>query len=166
MTDRATKSGVSALRPVSQAAVIGGAVVGAVLAVIGVRALFVGGFPTLFGCSLAVIGLLGIVLGLAAWRGIRPAWAVLAATWGVLAFCAFFATPKVFDLPELEAATVEMELKLGRKGAEAEIEERNLVIRLKNLAACALLALPFGLLCAGLLVGSRDWEPVTPRRSE
>lgn len=166
MTVRATKSGVSALRPVSQAAVVGGAVVGAALAVIGVRALIVGGFPMLFGLTLLVIGVLGVVLGLAAWRGLRPAWAVLAATWGVLAFCAFFATPKVIDLPKLEAATVEMELKLGRKKAEAEIEERNLVIRLQNLAACSLLALPFGLLCAGLLVGSRDWEPVTPRRTE
>ncbi len=148
-----------AMRPGTQFALIAGAVVGAILLFIGLRIVLVGGFPTLFGVSLAVLGLLGLALGAAARLGKRPAWAILAAMWGVLAFCAFFAAPKVVDLPKLESATVQMELELGRKKAEQIIEDRNLVIRLQNLGACALFSLPFTLLCAGLMFAGREFEP-------
>jgi hypothetical protein len=162
MSERARKNGVIVLPPmgtVSQVALVLGAIVGALLLAIGVRVMIVGGFPTLFGVALAVLGALGLALGAAARLGKRPAWAVLIAMWLVLAICAFFAAPKIVDLPKLESATVEMELKLGRKKAEEVIEERNLIIRLQNLGACTLFALPFALLCAGLLAGGRDFEP-------
>jgi hypothetical protein len=166
MSGRATNNVVAPLRPISKISIAGGAALGAAIAFIGLRALIVGGFPILFAIVLLVLGGLGMGLGWLAWNGKRAAWAVLAAMWGVLAFASFFATPKIFNLPKLEAATVEMELKLGRKAAEKKIDDENLIIRLENLAACTLFALPFGLLCAGLLTGGRDFERVTERRGE
>src|SRR5262245_41371027 len=120
MSERATKNGVlivelPKLRPVSLVGVFGSMVMGAVLALAGARVLLEGSFPTLFGITLLALGSLGIVLGLLARMGKRPAWAVLVAMWCVMGFCAFFATPKIVKLPKLESATVEMELKLGRK---------------------------------------------------
>ena len=156
---------VPAMRPVSLISLVAGGVVGLVLAALGLSSIWNGGFPLLFGVTLTVLGALAITLGVVAGKGKRQAWAVLVAMWGVLAFCAFFAAPKVVDLPKLESATVEMELKMGRKKAEQTIDERNLVIRLQNLGACTLFALPFALLCAGLVSGGRDFETVASRRS-
>lgn len=154
------------LRPTTLLSLVGGAVVGLVLFVIGMKALLFGGFPPLFGVTLSVIGVLGVVLGaVAAIHARRPAWAALAALWGVLSFCAFFAAPKVIDLPKLKSATVEMELTLGRQKAEEKIDAENLKIRFSNLAVSVLFALPFGLLCAGLVSGGRDFERTDKRRA-
>lgn len=138
--------------------VIGSAAMGLALLVVGVRALVTGNTPTLLGATITVLGVLGIGLGGATWYGKRAAWAILAATWGVIAFCAFFAAPKLVDLPKLEQVTIEMELKMGRKAAEEKVDDRNLVIRAENIAVCTLFALPFALLCAGLLAGGRELE--------
>lgn len=139
-------------------AVAGSAVLGLVLVIVGVRGLVTGGYPPLLGVTLAVIGVLGVTLAGATWYGRRAAWAILAATWGVVGFCAFFAAPKLVELPKLEQVTIEMELKKGRKVAEDEVDSRNLVIRAKNIAVCTLFALPFGLLCFGLVAGGRELE--------
>jgi hypothetical protein len=139
-------------------AVAASAVMGAMLAIVGVRALFVGSMPTLLAIAFVVLGALGVALGAATWYGKRAAWAILAATWGVVGFCAFFAAPKLVHLPRLESVTIEMELKMGRKAAEEKVDDRNLVIRAQNLAVCSLFALPFALLCVGLVTGSRELE--------
>lgn len=139
-------------------AVAASAVVGALLAIVGVRALVIGSMPTLLGIAFLVLGALGVALGAATWYGKRAAWAILAATWGVVGFCAFFAAPKLVNLPRLESVTIEMELKMGRKAAEAKVDDRNLVIRAQNLAVCSLFALPFALMCVGLVAGSRELE--------
>ena len=138
--------------------VAGSAALGLALTILGVRSLVTGGWPTLLAVTLTVIGVLGIALGAATWYGRRAAWAMLAATWGVVGFCAFFAAPKLVHLPKLEQVTIEMELKMGRKAAEEEVDGRNLVIRSENLAVCTLFALPFALLCIGLVVGGRELE--------
>ncbi len=139
-------------------AVAGSAVVGLALVIVGVRALVTGAHPPLLGVTLAVIGVLGVALGGATWYGRRAAWAILAATWGVVAFCGFFAAPKLVELPKLEQVTIEKELKMGRKAAEDEVDSRNLVIRAQNIAVCTLFALPFALLCFGLVAGGRELE--------
>jgi hypothetical protein len=141
----------------------GSALAGAVLEVLGIQVLITGSFPTLFGIALMMIGGLAMWMAGAAYLGKRPAWAGLVALWGVLAFCAFFATPKVVELEQLQKVTVEMELKLGRKKAEQKVDDENMMIRLQNLGACALFALPFGLLCAGLAFGGREYEPRVER---
>ncbi len=141
-----------------QVAVIGSAAVGAALLVVGVRGLVTGSWTTLLGLTLSVIGFLGVALAYGTWTGKRAAWAMLAATWGVIGFCAFFGAPKLIDLPKLEQVTIEMEIKLGRKQAEEKVDSRNLIIRLQNLAVCTIFSLPFGLLCAGLIAGSRELE--------
>lgn len=142
----------------TQVAVAGSAVLGLALAIVGVRALVTGGWTPLLGVTITVIGVIGVALGAATWYGKRAAWAVLAATWGVVGFCAFFAAPKLIDLPKLEQVTIEMELKMGRKAAEEKVDDRNLVIRAQNLGVCTVFALPFVLLCAGLLSGGRELE--------
>ncbi|HUQ05467.1 MAG TPA: hypothetical protein VM261_23355 [Kofleriaceae bacterium] len=139
-------------------AVAGSAAMGLALVVVGVRALANGSYPTLLGITLTLIGVLGIALGAATWYGRRAAWAILAATWGVVGFCAFFAAPKLVSLPKLEQVTIEMELKMGRKAAEEKVDDRNLVVRAQNLGVCTVFALPFVLLCAGLLTGGRELE--------
>lgn len=138
--------------------VAGSVMLGLALVVIGVRELLNGGFPPLLGTTITIIGVLGIALGAATWYGRRAAWAILAATWGVVGFCAFFAAPKLVDLPKLEQVTIEMELKLGRKVAEEKVDDRNLVIRAQNIAVCTVFALPFALLCIGLITGGRELE--------
>jgi hypothetical protein len=139
-------------------AVAGSAVMGLALTIVGVRGLVAGGHPPLLGITIAFIGVLGMTLGAATWYGKRAAWAILAATWGVVAFCAFFAAPKLVTMPKLEAVTIEMELKLGRKVAEEKVDDRNLVIRAQNLGLCTAFCLPFVLLCAGLVAGGRELE--------
>lgn len=138
--------------------VVGSAVLGLGVAIAGVSQLMSGEHSPLLGVTLTLIGVLGITLGAATWYGKRAAWAILAATWGVVGFCAFFAAPKLVDLPQLEAVTIEMELKLGRKAAEEKVDNRNLVIRAKNIAVCTIFALPFALLCIGLVSGGRELE--------
>lgn len=165
MTERATNSAVPRLSSLTQTSIVGSGLAGAILAVVGVMALIEGEFAMLFGITLITIGLLGLALAGAAYLGKRPAWAVLVALWGVLGFCAFFATPKVVDLPKLEAVTMEMEQKLGRKKAAEKVEDANLEIRLQNLATCTMFALPFALLCAGLAYGGRDYEPRVERNA-
>jgi hypothetical protein len=155
---RASNSAVSTLTPRTQAAVVGSAALGLALAGVGFYSLVTGSFPPLLSIVLTAIGLLGLTLGGAAWHRRRAAWAILAAMWGVVGFCAFFAAPKMVALPQLEQVTIEMELALGRKKAEAKVDDRNLIIRLQNFGACALFALPFGLLCAGLTAGGREFE--------
>jgi hypothetical protein len=139
-------------------AVAGSVVAGLLLTVIGVRALVTGGYAPLLAITLTVLGILGITLGAATWYGRRAAWAILAATWGVVGFCAFFAAPKLVELPKLEQVTIEMELKMGRKAAEEKVDDRNLVIRAQNLGLCTAFCLPFVLLCAGLVAGGRELE--------
>ncbi len=161
MTDpgaRASKEAVPPLSLRTQVAVIGSGVMGVALTIVGVHALIAGGMPLLLAITLIAIGLLGVALGAAAWRRRRGAWAILAATWGVVAFCAFFGAPKIVAMPQLEAATVELELKLGRQKAEAQVADKNVWIRLSNLGLCTMFALPFGLLCAGLASGGREFE--------
>jgi hypothetical protein len=51
-----------------------------------------------------------------------------------------------------------MELKMGREAAEEKVDDRNLVIRAQNIAVCTLFALPFALLCFGLVSGGRELE--------
>lgn len=155
---RASNRIVPAPRPITQYALAGSAVLGLALTFVGLRALLTGSFPTLFGITLTVLGVAGVGLAALSWKGQRAAWAMLTATWAVVAFCAFFATPKVVELPQLKQVTVDLELTLGREKAEAKIDSENLLIRLQNLAACTLFALPFGLLSAGLAVGGRDFE--------
>ncbi len=152
------------LRPTTQIAVAGSAAMGLALTAIGVRSLVNGSTlgPPLLGITLLAIGALGIGLGAAAWYGRRAAWAILAATWGVIGFCAFFAAPKLISLRQLETVTIEMELQMGRAKAEDKVDSENLIIRLENLAVCTLFALPFGLLCSGLVAGGREFE----RRSD
>lgn len=165
MTEHARNTGVPRLSSLTQMSIAGSALAGAVLAVVGVMALIEGDFVKLFGTTLITIGLLGIALAGAAYLGKRPAWAVLVALWGVLGFCAFFATPKVIKLEKLKPVTMELEQKLGRAKAAQKIEDENLSIRLENLATCTMFALPFGLLCAGLAYGGRDYEPRVERNA-
>jgi hypothetical protein len=139
-------------------AVAGSAVLGLALTIIGVRALVTGGWTPLLGFTITAIGVMGVALGAATWYGRRAAWAILAATWGVVGFCAFFAAPKLVALPKLEQVTIEMELKMGRKAAEEKVDDQNLVIRAQNIAVCTVFSLPFVLLCAGLLTGGRELE--------
>jgi len=139
-------------------AVAGSAVMGLALVIVGARALVTGSFPPLLGIVITTIGLLGIGLGAATWYGRRAAWAILAATWGVVGFCAFFAAPKLVSLPKLEQVTIEMEIKMGRKAAEEKVDDRNLIIRAENMGVCTIFALPFVLLCAGLVAGGRELE--------
>jgi hypothetical protein len=141
----------------------GSALAGAVLEVLGIQVLITGSFPPLFGVALMLIGGLAVLMAGAAYFGKRPAWAGLVALWGVLAFCAFFAAPKVVELPQLKKVTVELEVKLGRKKAEQQVDDENMMIRLQNLGACAAFALPFALLCAGLARGGREYEPRVER---
>jgi hypothetical protein len=163
MTADAKKSGMQRFSSLTLMSIGGSALAGAVLEVLGIQVLITGSFPVLFGISLIIIGGLAMCMAGAAYLGKRPAWAGLVALWGVLAFCAFFATPKVVDLEQLHKVTVEMELKLGRKKAEQKVDDENMAIRLQNLGACALFALPFGLLCAGLAFGGREYEPRVER---
>jgi hypothetical protein len=139
-------------------AVVASGAMGVFLTIVGARALVIGSMPPLLGIVFVILGVLGITLGAATWYGKRAAWAILAATWGVVGFCAFFAAPKLTNLPKLESVTIEMELQMGRKAAEEKIDDRNLVIRAENLAVCTLFALPFALLCFGLVAGSRELE--------
>ena len=163
MSGNAKKPGMQRFKPMTHLSIIGSGVAGAVLEVLGLQALITGNFPPLFAIALMMIGGLAMWMAGAAYLGKRPAWAGLVALWGVLAFCAFFATPKVVDLEQLKKVTVELEAKVGRQKAEAKIDDENVMIRLQNLAACTLFALPFALLCAGLAYGGREYEPRVER---
>ena len=131
---------------------------GLLLGVFGVRSLLAGHMLWLFGAALILIGAVAVVLAVRAWQGRRASWALLVALWGVVGFCAFFAAPKVVSLDKLKQVTPEMELKLGREKAEAQIDSENLGIRLTNLAVCTLFAAPFVAACAGLAVRGRDFD--------
>lgn len=163
MTADAKKPGMERFTSLTLVSIGGSALAGAVLEVLGFQALVTGSFPMLFAIALMMIGGLALLMAGAAYLGKRPAWAGLVALWGVLAFCAFFATPKVVELEKLQKVTVELEAKVGRQKAEAQVDEENVMIRLQNLGACALFALPFGLLCAGLAMGGREYEPRVER---
>jgi len=158
---RATNRVMATLsRPITRVATVSSAVVAAALLVAGAYQMVTGGMPFLFGLTLFAIGAIGVALAWGTWQARRAPWAFLVGLWGVVAFCAFFATPKVDTLPirKLEVVTVEMELTMGHDKAEAEIADRNLFIRLSNLGLCLALAAPFGLMCAGLATGAREFE--------
>jgi len=158
---RATNPGMATpTRPITRVATVSSAVVGALLLGSGLFICVAGDLPFLFGLTLVAVGTLAGTLSWGTWSGRRPAWAFLVVLWGVVAFCAFFTTPKVEALPmrKLEQVTIEMEMTMGHDKAEAEVADRNLFIRLSNLGLCLALAAPFGLLCAGLATGGREFE--------
>ncbi len=131
-------------------ALIGSAVVAAGLFVAGAHSLVAGGdLPGLFALTLSALGLLTAALVVGAFRRHRPSWAFLIASWVVVGFCAFFAPPKVFDLPRVKPVTV-----FSAASASAE----NARIKREVMAVCVGAVLPFVLLCTGLAIGRRDFE--------
>ena len=149
-------------RPLDLIPIAASGVLGLALAGAGLRMLLTGQVMGMFAVFIALTGVLAVVLAVQVWRGNRAAWAFLVATWGVVAFCAFFTAPKVLDLDQLKQVTPEMELSLGRAKAEAKIDDENLNIRLTNLGVSTLFAAPFIAACVALARRGRD---VAPRRS-
>jgi len=143
---------------VTQAALLGSAVVGAVFVALGLYGFVATGLPGLFCFTLLAIGGLGLVLAERARHRRRAPWAYLIAMWGVVAFCGFFTAPQVLSLQKLQQVTVELELKHGHDKAAGLVSDENLKIRLINLGLCTLFAVPFVGLCVGLARGRRDFE--------
>ena len=146
------------LSPVTNASLLGSAVAGLAFVGLGGYGLVATDLPGLFSFTLLAIGAVALVLAQRAYQRTRAAWTYLVAIWGVVAFCAFFAAPKVLSLQKLDQVTVEMELKHGRDKAVDMVSSENLRIRAVNLGMCALFAAPFVALCVGLTRGKRDFE--------
>lgn len=146
------------LLPVTQAALLGSAVVGAAFVALGFYGYVATGLPGLFCFALLAIGALGLALAERARHRRRAPWAYLIAMWGVVAFCAFFTAPQVLSLRKLEQVTVELELKHGHDKAASLVSDENLEIRAINLGLCTLFAVPFVGLCVALSRGRRDFE--------
>lgn len=142
------------MRPLHTAtlvALLGSAVVASGLFVAGTYNLVGGGsMPWLFALTLAALGLVTGALVVGAFRRHRPSWAFLIAAWVVVGFCAFFAPPKVFDLPRVKPVTMST--------MAATLERENTKIKREVMAICLGATLPFALLCTGLALGRRDFE--------
>lgn len=82
----------------TEAALLGSAVVGAVFVVLGLYGFVATGLPGLSCFTLLAIGGLGLVLAERARHRRRAPWAYLIAMWGVVAFCGFFTAPQVLSL--------------------------------------------------------------------
>ncbi|MBL8627560.1 MAG: hypothetical protein JNK64_40120 [Myxococcales bacterium] len=132
-------------------ALLGSAVVAAGLFVTGTYSLATGGsLPWLFAATLAALGAVTGALVVGAFRRHRPSWAFLIAAWVVVGFCAFFAPPKVFDLPRVKPVTM--------ASVAPALEKQNAAIKREVMAVCFGAALPFVLMCTGLAIGRRDFE--------
>ena len=123
------------MRPLHLATVI--ALVGSAVVAAG---LFVAGTFSLVSGALVV----------GAFRRHRPSWAFLIAAWVVVGFCAFFAPPKVFDLPRVKPVTM--------SSLAPVLEKENAKIKREVMLICVGAVLPFALLCTGLAIGRRDFE--------
>ena len=143
-------SGVRPLHVATLVALVGSAAAAAGLFGLGSYVLVASKLPWLFGLTLFVLGLVSIALVAGAFRRHRKSWAFLIATWVVVGFCAFFAPPKVLDLPKVLPTKMSSEAK--------QIEEHNAKIKREVLLVCVGFALPFGLMCTGLAIGRRDYE--------
>jgi hypothetical protein len=151
---------VRQLHIVTLIALVASGVVAVGLFALGVFQLTLGHLPTLFGLTLTALGALAGALVVGGLARHRPSWAFLIAIWGVVGFCAFFTAPKVLRLPKITQVTVELEERLGREKAEAQVDSTNFKTRLEVLGVCVGFLLPFGLLCTGLAIGRRDFESV------
>lgn len=139
------------LHPATLVALLGSAVVAAGLFVTGTYSLATSGsLPWLFAGTLAALGAVTGALVVGAFRRHRPSWAFLIAAWVVVGFCAFFAPPKVFDLPRVKPVTM--------ASVAPALEKQNTAIKRKVMAICFGAALPFALMCTGLAIGRRDFE--------
>ena len=142
----------------TQAALLGSAMVGAAFVALGFYTSLATELPGLFCFTLFAIGGVAVALSERARYRRRAPWAYLIAMWGVVAFCGFFTAPQVLSLRKLEQVTVELELEHGRQKAAAIVSDDNLRIRAMNLGLCTLFAAPFVGLCIGLSRGRRDFE--------
>ncbi|MEZ4401560.1 MAG: hypothetical protein R3B06_16160 [Kofleriaceae bacterium] len=106
--------------------------------------------PWLFSLTLLLLGAVATALALGTLRRHRPSWAFLIATWMVVAFCAFFAAPKVIDLPKVSSAT--------SPEMAARVDAANSRAKRTVLLVCLGFAAPFALLGGGLALGSREYE--------
>jgi hypothetical protein len=132
-------------------ALVGSAVVAAGLFVAGTFSLVSGGsLPWLFALTLTALGAVSGALVVGAFRRHRPSWAFLIAAWVVVGFCAFFAPPKVFDLPRVKPVTM--------SSLAPVLEKENAKIKREVMLICVGAVLPFALLCTGLAIGRRDFE--------
>ena len=138
-------------------ALIASVAAAAVLFVAGGYVLVATARPLLFGLALLGIGAITGALSIAAFRGHRPSWSYLIATWAVVGFCAFFTAPKVIHLPKVQQVTVALEEELGRRKAEAFVDSENFKARSIALGACAGLAAPFVAMCVAFAMGRRDY---------
>ncbi|MBK9034417.1 MAG: hypothetical protein IPL61_24645 [Myxococcales bacterium] len=131
-------------------ALIASAITAAALFGLGGFLMVAGKLPWLFALTLFALGLVSIALVIGAFRRHRKSWAFLIAMWVVVGFCAFFAPPKVLDLPRV--------LPTKMSSQAAMIEKRNAQIKRDVMLVCLGFALPFGLMCTGLAIGRRDYE--------
>lgn len=134
-------------------ALIGSAVAAAGLLVAGTYGLVAESLPWLFALMLTLLGIItgGLVAG--AFQRHRPSWAFLFAAWVVVGFCAFFAPPKVLDLPRVKPVTL--------SSMRSVVEAHNAKVKREVMAVCLGAVLPFALLCTGLALGRRDFERTT-----
>jgi cytochrome bd-type quinol oxidase subunit 2 len=131
-------------------ALIGSAIVAVALTGLGAYTLAASNHPWLFSATLLLLGLVSAALVAGAYLRHRKSWAFLMATWVVVGFCAFFAPPKVLDLPKVQPTTM---------SSTAEVIEReNERIKRVVMLICAGFVLPFALLCTGLAIGNRDYQ--------
>jgi hypothetical protein len=119
---------------------------------VGANSLVAGKQPWLFSGTLLAVGALAMALTTGAFFRHRKSWAFLIGTWVVVGFCAFFAPPKVLDLPKVKPTTMSSR-------AEA-IEAENTRIKREVMAVCLGFTAPFALLCVGFALGRRDFERV------
>lgn len=138
-------------------ALIASVAAAAVLFVAGGYVLVATARPLLFALALLAIGAITGALSIAAFRGHRPSWSYLIATWAVVGFCAFFTAPKVMHLPKVQQVTVALEEELGRRKAEAFVDSENFKARSIALGACTGMALPFVAMCVAFAIGRRDY---------
>jgi hypothetical protein len=151
---------VRPLNPWTLVALIGSAIAAAGLFGLGNYALLATERPWLFGLALSAVGLIAGALVLGGFRRHRPSWAYLIATWIVIGVCAFFTAPKVLRLPKVHQVTVELEEKMGRRGAEEYMDGENFKARMIVLGVCLGFVAPFAALCVGFAIGRRDYERI------
>ena len=117
---------------------------------VGAYHLAVGKHPWLFSGTLTALGLVTMALTTGAFLRHRKSWAFLIGTWVVVGICAFFAPPKVLDLPKVKPTTM--------SSRASAIEAENTRIKREVMAVCLAFTAPFGLLCIGFAIGRRDFE--------
>lgn len=131
-------------------ALIGSAILAAGLTAAGLYSLASGGMPWLFATAILGLGVVSGALVVGAFRRHRPSWAFLIAIWAVVGFCAFFAPPKVFDLPRIRPVTMST--------VASVVEAENAKIKRKVMLVCLAAVVPFAVVCGGLIAGRRDYE--------